>query len=210
MPRRRRRGDALPLAWVNVLGRCEAACTRILSGLAPEDAAALMGLPDRVARTVSAIWTAPELTWDQPAKEVLDALAERPMAAASGIAPGEHACTVYWYGFLDQGGSRVGRHRCRIDRDGEGITVTKITGDGYFARLEPLGSGASIAVGRTYLPEQDERRYDAAKPANSGNDNFGNRIGLAFASGCGLVIIGADLRGFTEPDDTYFDVLVVE
>lgn len=204
-------GDAARVAWREVIGACAGACRSVLDRLAPVDAAALMALPDRVARTVAAIEAAPGLSWDEPSRAVLAEVAGAdPTRGLADVGSGKHPCTVYWYGFLEEAGSRVGRHQCRVERDGDRMTVSKLTGDGFFAVLEPIGPGARIAVGRTYLPDQSERRYDGAAPANAGNGNFGNRVGIAFAVGSRLMIVGADMRGFTEPDDTYFDVLVVE
>ncbi len=97
-----------------------------------------------------------------------------------------------------------------MERNGDRLTLTKLSGDRLAADLRALGAGARALVGRTFLADQPERSYDAAQPANRSNANFGNVVGLAFADGAGMLVVSADMRGFTEPDETFFQVLVVE
>ena len=65
-------------------------------------------------------------------------------------------------------------------------------------------------VGRTFLREQKERRDISFTRPNKGNDNFGNKVGMAYAYGARLFILSINERGFTEPDDAFFEVLAVE
>ena len=102
------------------------------------------------------------------------------------------------------------RHQCRIARSGAGLTLEKLTGDGFNATISPCKDAARVVVGRTFLRDQKERGYDAAQPANRGNDNFGNKVGMAYADGGRLLVLSINERGFTEPDDTFFEVLLLE
>ena len=199
-----------PRSWTRSLESCTGKCEELFGSLAPEDANTLRGLPERVARTIE--------EFDGEDYELLPARVQGALELVQGLGgttaialdPGMRGCTVIWFGFLDEGGSVVGRHQCRIDeKDGE-RWLTKLPGEGLFVRLVEL-EGGNVAVGRTYLPEQKERRYDRDRPNNSGNGNFGNFVGLAVPSERnGLVSVRADMHGHTEPDATFFEMLVVE
>ncbi len=198
----------LPLAAI--LDPCGAACEAAVARLAPADVAGLAALPDRVAATIAAVEAAPGIRLDADAASALARLRAADPSVPPAIRPGEHACTVFWFGFLDNGGERVGRHRCTVeDRDGR-LVLAKVSGDRLAADLVPTDGGARLLVGRTFLPEHSARTYDVALPANPENPNFGNTVGIALADGAGLIVVSADMRGFTEPDATFFELLVVE
>jgi hypothetical protein len=202
--------EAGPLSWRRLFEPCAGDCAALFDSLAPEDAEALRALPERVARTIEAVG-ADISAWPAEAQDALALVQALGPSTALAMDPGKRSCTVIWFGFLDEGGDVVGRHQCRIDEERGELSLTKLTGEGRFVRLVELAGGANVAVGRTYLPEQAERQYDPARPDNQGNENFGNFVGLAFpAERNGLVIVSADMRGFTEPDDTFFEVLLVE
>ena len=176
--------------------------------LADSDATELRALPAQVARTLA-----------NSAGSAADAKADaigRIVGAGSfdndfdRIKPGPRSCIVYWYGFLDNASERVGSHQCRIGRKGPDLTIEKLTGDGFLATISPCKGSGHMFVGRTFLREQKERRYDPVHPANKGNDNFGNKVGMAYADGGRLFILSINERGFTEPDDAFFEVLTVE
>jgi hypothetical protein len=202
-----------PLSWPKLFAPCGADCRDVFDKLAPADADALRALPGRVSRTVEAVTAGgnaaakwPALAWD-----ALTIVQDLEPGMAIAVDPGERACTVIWFGFLDNGGEVVGEHRCRIDEDDGQFVVTKLTGERRTVRLFELDGGAAVAVGRTYLPEQAERAYNPASPGNRGNANFGNFVGLAFASERGgIALVSADMRGHLDPDDTFFEVLLVE
>ncbi len=202
-------GAALP--WSDLLRPCaEAApeCGPAFVSLGVDDQLDLLALPDRVAATIVAV---EDRSFADRSAAVLDRVRNADAAAPlDGVSAGEHACTVYDFGFLDNGGRRVGAHRCRISRTGTGLLIEKLTGERLSGEVLPISGGAGLLVGRTYLPEHADRRYDPLRPANAENQNFGNTTGIVFADGSGLLIVSADLRGFTEPDDTFFGVLVIE
>lgn len=197
--------------WADILSRCTGACGEALAALAPADQRLLEALPQRVQRTADQINRDPGLAWNEAARPILPrALTIAPGGDFSRVRTGERPCTVFWFGFLDNAGERVGRHRCRVTRERGTLTVEKITGDRLAAWVVPIDAGAGLFVGRTYLPGQPERRYDPDRPANASNSNFGNKSGLVFADGRSLFVIDGDMRGFTDPDDTFFEVLLIE
>jgi hypothetical protein len=202
--------EAGPRSWSRLFEACTGTCQELLQSLAPEDATALRELPERVARTLEEFDGEDYELLPAPVQGALARVQNLGRTTAIALNPDKRGCTLFWFGFLDEGGSVVGRHQCRIDeKDGE-LSLTKLTGEGLSVRLVEL-EGGNVAVGRTYLPEQKERHYDRDRPNNRGNENFGNFVGLAFPDEGGrLVIVSADMHGHTEPDDTFFEVLVVE
>lgn len=201
-----------PAGWADPLAECGERCEMVVGALDAADVGWLRVLPVRAAATIRAIRDNPSLTWDDDARAALDRLEAAPFTFDPvAVGQGERKCTVYWYGFLDTGGSRVGTHRCRLEWiDGDQLAITKLTGDRLFGVFRPVESGGGIFFGRSYLPDQPERDYDAAAPLNAGNQNFGNVVGIAVNDGIRLMLLTADMLGFTEPDDTYFGLLVVE
>lgn len=190
---------------------CGRACQDILATLAPEDAVALEGLPDRIAHTMATILASTNLPSDPAAEAALARLGTADVTTGfAAVATGERTCTLYWYGFLDEASRRIGTHRCRLQRDGDRLVLTKLTGNRLSGYVEPLAAGTGILIARSYLDGHLLTAYDAARPTNPENDNFGNHVGLAFADGGALLIVSADMLGFTEPDDTFFEVLVIE
>ncbi|MCC6736168.1 MAG: hypothetical protein IT534_08565 [Bauldia sp.] len=205
-------GGAMPgtVAWATALEPCTTECAAALDPLDALDADALRALPVRVTTTLAAI-ADPALPMDAGARAALDTTVALGGGDLAAVATGDRACTVYWYGFLDNAGQTVGNHRCRISRSEDGrLVVEKLSGDMLYAEITPVGAGAGVAAGRTFLDGHAMRRYDPAMPDNAENPNFGNFVGLAFANGTGLVVVDGDVRGMAPPDDTYFAVLVVE
>lgn len=201
--------DDVP-AWQGATAQCGAACSEIMADLAAEDADSIRDLSDRVRLTADALRLS-DAAWDEPARSVLEqVLSLRAGGDFSAVEAGEHACTVYWYGFLDNAGQEVGRHQCLVERTDAGLTVRKLTGEMLAADLLETGEGYRIAVGRSFLAEHAERSYDPLNPDNAQNDNFGNFVGMALASDSTLIILAADMRGFQTPDPTYFSVLVID
>ena len=176
--------------------------------LADADAKELRALPAQVARTLAnSAGSAADAKADEIARIVGAGSFDNDFVR---INPGRHNCVVYWYGFLDNASERVGSHQCRIARKGPDLTVEKLTGDEFIATISPCKGSGHMVVGRTFLREQKERGYDAVHPANKGNENFGNKVGMAYADGGRLFVLSINERGFTEPDDAFFEVLAVE
>jgi hypothetical protein len=201
-----------PAGWADPLAQCGERCEAVIDILHPADTGWLRILPPRAAETIRSIEADPALTWDEDARAALDRLEAAPFVFdPTAVRQGERQCTVYWYGFLDEGGGRVGTHRCRLEWiDGDQLSITKVTGDGLTGVFRPVESGGAIFIGRSFLPDHRERDYDPAAPLNVANQNYGNVVGIAVNDGAGLMLLTADLLGFTEPDDTYFGLLVVE
>ncbi|MGV8840022.1 MAG: hypothetical protein ACWA6X_06925 [Bauldia sp.] len=198
------------LAWATALEPCTIECAAALDPLAAADADALRALSVRVATTLGAI-ADPALPMDAGARAALDTTLALGGGDLAAVATGDRACTVYWYGFLENAGQTVGSHQCRVSRNATGgLVVEKLTGEMLYAEITPVAAGTGVAVGRTFLEGHANRRYDPATPDNAENANFGNFVGLAFANGTGLVVVDGDVRGMSPPDDTYFAVLVVE
>ncbi len=199
------------LAWTYAFTSCDAACETVLAGLTANDADVIQGLADRVEQTIAATEALPADAWAPEAREVLNRVRDlQPGGDLAAVTTGERNCTVYWYGFLENGGQVVGEHQCRIELTDEGLTVTKLTGEMLRADIVPAGGGYALAIGRTFIDDQPERAYDRDNPDNAVNPNFGNYAGLAFVDGDALFIIDADMHGFEQPDATYFSVLVIE
>ena len=197
-----------PLAWL--APACGAPCQAVRAQLTPADASELTALPGQVAHTLSLSERA-MLPLDNQAELVLRRIAQgKNDGNFDRVRPGKHLCTVYWFGFLENGSEKVGTHSCRIVRKNGVITVGKSTGDGFSATLLPYDGSLRAVVGRTFLPEQKERTYDRDKPANSGNENYGNKVGLAIADNGRLYLISINERGFTDPDTSFFEVLAID
>lgn len=128
--------------------------------------------------------------------------------SAIALAPGAYACTVYWYGFLDQGARRVGDHRCRVSEAETGTIIEKISGERLAANLI-VDEDRTVYVGRTFLEGQSENAYDAANPAIAGNSNFGNKVGLAAQLGESVYLISTQARGMQPKDETFFEIIAL-
>jgi hypothetical protein len=178
-----------------------------LSFLAPSDAADLKTM-EQTARTTLAELGESGAPLDPAAMKAAEAALDNLDATTSTVAPGAYACTVYWYGFLDQGANRVGNHQCRVSETEAGVTVEKITGERLAATLAPTAGGLAY-VGRTFLEDHAETAYDAQNPVNAENENFGNKVGLAAARDGSLYLLSTQARGMYPKDATFFEVIAL-
>lgn len=189
---------------------CGSDCKALRATLSEADASELANVPSQVTETLAVI-----ADGGMPANAKADAVAallrKGPFDGAFGkVKTGKRACAVYWYGFLDNASERLGSHQCRVSRKAGKLVVEKLTGDGLYAEITPYAGSVHAFVGRTFLPGQTERRYDGDNPANSSNENFGNKVGLALADRGRLYLVNINERGFTEPDHAFFEVIAIE
>lgn len=180
-----------------------------LGFLASEDRADLDTMRAAADRTLAEIETSGE-PLDSGALEAAEnaLIGLNDTFSAIALSPGAYACTVYWYGFLDQGARRVGDHRCRVTEAEIGTIVEKISGERLAANLVADGD-RTVYVGRTFLEGQSENSYDAINPANAGNSNFGNKVGLAAQLGESVYLISTQARGMQPKDDTFFEIIAL-
>jgi hypothetical protein len=190
-----------------VAATCDAACEETAAILAPEDAQSLNAIAATMIATLEQT-----VSQEEPAQADAARIADLltlDMADMdfTAVSQGQYRCRVYWYGFLDQGMSRIASHRCEIGEEGDAMRVRKISGERMDALLLPWGDDARAFVGRTFLPGHDLTRYDAETPANPENENFGNKVGLAFAHEGNLYLASTQARGMDPVDDTFFEVI---
>lgn len=190
---------------------CGAECRAVRDRLADADATELANVPAQVTETLAVIREAKTGSSNAQADIVAAKIARGTFdGVVDRVKVGTRSCTVYWYGFLDRHSERVGTHRCRVSRDGGKLVVEKLTGDGLRADVLPYAGTVRAFVGRTYLPDQPERAYARDKPANAGNSNYGNKVGLVLADKGRLYLIDIEERGFDEPDRSFFEAIVVD
>lgn len=173
----------------------------------PDDQAQLSALRDQVRATLADIAAKRLPSNGQAAtvKAMLDGRVKTDDIASA--LPGPYRCTVYWYGFLDEGARRVGAHRCVVSAGGNGaLYITKNTGEGFYAETVPWVDGLTAFAGRSYLPGHGQTRYDPDQPENSENGNFGNKVGLVLRSGERLFLVSIDERGMSPKDPTFFEI----
>lgn len=186
-----------------------AATSAALGFLASEDRADLDTMRAAADRTLAEIESSGEPLDAGAMDAAEDALTGlNDTFSAIALSPGAYACTVYWYGFLDQGARRVGDHRCRVTEAEIGTIVEKISGERLAANLVADGD-RTVYVGRTFLEGQSENAYDATNPANAGNSNFGNKVGLAAQLGESVYLISTQARGMQPKDDTFFEIIAL-
>ncbi len=199
-------------------GQCSEECEATLSLLDPADQRKVTGLPQVIAQT---ILEKPEPSGVADVDAVRDVAlsfselvagtpSDELTAPGSTAVTGKQPCSVYYYGFLNEGAKLVGRHTCTVAQlEGGALLVEKTTGERLRAEIRPLSDGFSAFIGRNYLAEQEERAYDAANPTNAGNANFGNMVGMATQRGKRLYLFSSEQRGFEAEDPTFFQALVV-
>ena len=176
-------------------------CETLRSALTAEDVAEIEKLPAQILATIATAGDRATMPADANADVIAAKIADDSFDGGfDRITAGTRACTVYWYGFLDNRSERVGRHQCKISKQGDAISVSKISGDRLTATLVPYVPGAEVFIGRTFLAGQKNHAYDKSLPANPENENYGNKVGLALADRGKLYLLSINERGFTEPD----------
>jgi hypothetical protein len=127
----------------------------------------------------------------------------------SALRTGERICQVFYFSFLANSAQLVGTHRCLVERLNGDIAIFKFTGNRLFVTFKPYKESALAFVGRSYIPEHQQQRYDRENPDNKENDNFGNEVGYVFSIDKKLVLLSICQRGFTEPDSTFFSCVII-
>lgn len=188
-------------------GSCSGDCADTEETVGKVGLSQLTGVEGQVRRTLADL-DARHLAWNDQAKAVSEALQSGTGGFdPSSIKSGAYRCTVYWYGFLENGAQRVGAHKCRAASENGVVTIEKLTGEGLRAKLVPWRDGSTAFIGRTYIEGQDERAYDAAHPDNEGNANFGNKVGLVVGKPSAFYLVSIDERGMQPKDATFFEIM---
>ncbi|WP_157928948.1 hypothetical protein [Pararhizobium haloflavum] len=186
---------------------CDAACQQTEGLMAQEDLHSIRDLSARVAATLEDL-DARDEAHDSETDRIADLVSSgAPDLDYTVVVPGSYRCTVYWYGFLDQGARRVGTHRCEIEENEGGMEVRKVSGERLTAGLFPWADGVRAYMGRTFLEDHAQTTYDRDAPTNGENDNFGNKVGVALADGGTLYLVSGQSRGMAPPDPTFFEVI---
>jgi len=198
------------------LGPCPF-CDEVRKLTTPADFAELQSLPDVIARTWSEVRNVRGPRENAEARAILEAIADGRLESdpVSVVKTGQQRCTLYSVGFLDNAAERVGTHQCmvrmvKIGGNVVSLTLEKLTGDGFFADFKPYRANAMAWLARSYLKGHAVTRYNLALPRNRENDNFGNAVGMLVALGGKAALVSANQNGFTEPDRTFFSVLLME
>ena len=154
---------------------------------------------------------------DANARRILEKFAASDLEAdpVAAVKAGKARCTTYHFGFLDNAAERVGTHACDVRMvliGGEltSLTIEKSTGDGFHASLKRYRVNAMACLGRTSLKGHSVTRYNLAVPRNKENANYGNKVGMLVSIGGRPALVSLNQNGFTEPDPTFFEVMVLE
>lgn len=209
-------GGALATTLDNAFGRCTF-CDDVAKALTLEDARQLLDLPAVIERTWIEVRNRKGPRENAAAHAILDKLVAIDLQPdpLANLKLGRIKCTTYDFGNLDNAAERVGTHFCelrmvRIGGEVTSLTLERVTGDGFFASFKPYRTHAMAYLGRWYLKGHAVTRYNAAVPKNRENTNFGNQVGLFVSLGGKPALISINQNGFTEPDPTYFQVIVLE
>jgi hypothetical protein len=194
---------------VELGGELPADETGTLSFLAPSDGADLQAMKETAWTTLGELGESGQTLEPAAMEAAQAALGNLDGASTAEVTPGSYACTIYWYGFLDQGAREVGDHQCRVSEIEGGFNVEKLTGERLAATLFLTGDGL-VYVGRTFLEGHAEIAYDADDPVNAENENFGNKVGLVATTDDAMVyLLSTQARGMYPKDETFFEVIAL-
>ncbi len=209
-------GGELATTIDNALGRCTF-CDDVAKSLTPEDAQQLRDLPAVIERTWLDVRNRRGPRENAAAHVLLDKLVAVDLQPdpLANLKLGRVKCTTYEVGNLENAAERVGTHACdlrmvRVGGEVTSLTLEKATGDGFFASFKPYRTHAMAYLGRSFLKGHAVTRYNAAVPKNRENDNFGNVTGLLVSLGGKPALLSINQNGFTDPDPTYFQIIVLE
>ena len=198
------------------LGACPF-CDDVRKLATPADFAELVRLPATIEATWREVKDRAGANEDAAARRLLEQIVKADLSPdpVASVKTGQQTCTLYNFGFLGNAAERVGTHKCmvrmvQIGGNIASLTLEKLSGDGYFADLKPYRVNGMAALARTYLKGHAVTRYNLAVPKARENGNYGNAIGLLVSLGGKTALISANQNGFTEPDATFFSVLLLE
>ena len=209
-------GDKIAVALDNVFGPCPF-CDDVRKLVSADEFAQFTGLADMIERTWADVRERKGPLEDAKGRQWLEKLVSIKLEPdpVGALKPGRAKCTTYHVGFLDNAVQRVGQHTCevrtvQIGGETVSLTVEKTTGDGFHANLKKYRVNAMAYLGRTYLKGHAITRYNLARPKNAENGNFGNKVGLLISIDGTPALISMNQNGFTEPDVTFFEIMVLE
>jgi hypothetical protein len=193
-----------------VFGSC-LNCVEIERLITKKDATELDNLPNMVKNTIDEITKYKKGRYDD-FHNIITKLSKGDINTnfIPALRIGERICQVFYFSFMNNSVQLVGTHRCLVERLNDKPVVFKFTGNRLFATLKPYKESAMTFIGRSYIPEHQQQRYDIENPDNKENDNFGNQVGYAFSIDKKLVLLSISQRGFTEPDPTFFECLIIK
>ena len=176
---------------------CGNDCKAVRASLAKADLAEIEKLPAQVSDTILSLEGQPSLPANPMAKAFMAKLAGGTFDGNfDSVKTGRRICTVYWYGFMENGSEVVGTHQCRIGRQGGNLTIEKLTGTRMSGTLYPYTTAARVFVGRTIYEDR--------------KDSFDNKVGMALTDKERLYLINIDEKGMEPPDSTFFEVIAIE
>ena len=192
-------------------------CDDVAKRLTPGDAQELKDIAGVIERTWDDVRDRRSPGDNAAARAILEQLAKAeiepdPMAK---LKLGRIKCTTYNFGFLDKAAERTGTFACdlrmvRIGGEVSSLTLERANGDGFHASFKPYRLNVMAYLGRTFLKGHAVTRYNAAVPKNRENTNYGNKTGLLVTLAGKPTLISSNKNGVTEPDDTFFEVIVLE
>lgn len=195
-------------------------CDEVKKALSPADYAEIERIPQVIAETWVDVRNKQGPRENADARRLLEYVTfQTPIPSGPSVEQiiqnRRFKCTIYDFGFLDNAAELVGTHQCEVKATrNNGLlasyTVQKVTGDGFFAEVRPYTANAGVFLGRTFLKGHAITRYNAATPKNRENDNFGNKVGLQVNLGGKMALITINQNGFTEPDRTFFEIILLE
>jgi len=196
-----------PAAAETSEGSCSAGCIPTEKLLGETGRSQLAGIEGQVRRTLAEMKSKGLPSNDEAEAVAADFESGEGAFDPSAVEAGHYRCTVYWYGFLENGAQRVGAHKCRVDTEDGAVVIEKLTGEGLRAKLVPWRNGSTAYLGRTFIEGQQERAYDPDHPDNGGNANFGNKVGLVVGDPSAFYLVSIDERGMQPKDTTFFEVM---
>ena len=160
-----------------VFGKC-INCKVVEKEIAKKDAIELEQLPVMVKKTIKEIIKHKKGRYEDYHK-IVTRLSKGTINnnCNSALRTGERTCQVFYFSFINNSVELMGTHRCRVEKINGDLSIFKFTGNRLFTILKPYRKSALVYIGRSYLSEHRQKKYDRENPDNIENDNFGNEVG---------------------------------